>query len=75
MSTVAVVPAYNNESSINALVREVRSYVDCVVVVDDGSTDETSTEAFAAGAQVYRHEVNRGKGAALSSGFRLALTR
>jgi glycosyltransferase involved in cell wall biosynthesis len=44
-----------------------------VLVVDDGSTDETGARALAAGARVLRHDVNQGKGAALQTGFDAAV--
>ena len=44
-----------------------------VLVVDDGSTDETAGRAEAAGATVLRQRPNRGKGAALRAGFRWAV--
>jgi glycosyltransferase involved in cell wall biosynthesis len=50
----------------------VRSYLPTVLVVDDGSTDDTGRIAAAAGARVLRHPANRGKGAALATGWRTA---
>ena len=71
---VAVIPAYNEAGHIGAVVHAVRQFVDEVVVVDDGSGDETGAEAHAAGAHVYRHLVNRGLGGGLATGLRAALT-
>ncbi len=67
-----IIPALNEEQRIAAVVRRVRELGPAVVVVDDGSADGTSREAEAAGATVLRHEVNRGKGAALQTGFQYA---
>jgi glycosyltransferase involved in cell wall biosynthesis len=67
---VAVIPAYNEERFIGSVVLRARQYADAVVVVDDGSTDATAEIAAAAGAIVARHEHNRGKAAALNTGFR-----
>jgi len=67
-----IVPAYNEERRIAAVVRSVREQVPVVVAVDDGSRDGTAREAEQAGAVVLRHETNRGKGAALETGFRYA---
>ena len=68
----AVIPAYNEERFIGSVVIKVRKYTDAVIVVDDGSRDATAEIAQAAGAIVVRHEKNRGKGAALNSGFQKA---
>lgn len=69
---IAIIPAYNEERFIGSVVLQVRQYVSHVIVVDDGSTDNTAQVAEVAGAQVYRQEQNSGKGSALTSGFRLA---
>ena len=70
-----VIPCFNEGASIAPLVREVHQHVALVVVVDDGSTDDTSPLAAAAGATVLRHERNLGKGAALKTGLSAALAR
>ena len=67
MKTIAVIPAYNEARAISEVVTSVSSYVDEVVVVDDGSTDETFVLASKAGAKVLRHFINRGQGAALQT--------
>ena len=64
-----VIPAYREAPRIGAVVRAVHAQSLAVVVVDDGSTDTTAAEAEVAGAQVLRHPVNRGKGAALATAF------
>jgi glycosyltransferase involved in cell wall biosynthesis len=66
---VAVIPAYNEERFIGSVVLRARACVDAVIVVDDGSRDATAEIAERAGAIVVRHEANRGKGAALTTGF------
>lgn len=71
---VAVVPAYQEGPRIAAVVEATRRYLP-VVVVDDGSTDDTASRAEAAGATVLRQLPNAGKGAALRAGFRRALER
>jgi glycosyltransferase involved in cell wall biosynthesis len=71
----AVIPAFNEESTIGRVVGAAREQVPDVVVVDDGSTDGTAREAARAGAVVLSHRANRGKGAALRTGFRHALDR
>jgi glycosyltransferase involved in cell wall biosynthesis len=68
-----LIPAYDAQSAIGRIVRECIALGFQVVVVDDGSRDATGAAASAAGAQVLAHQVNRGKGAALRSGFRHAI--
>jgi len=69
---LAVVPAYNEEANIHQVVKNLRQFVDKVVVVDDASTDKTFSEAQKAGATVIRHKLNRGQGAALETGHTYA---
>ena len=64
-----LIPGYHEQGRIGAVVRAVAAYVKTVVVIDDGSGDRTAEEAREAGATVLVHEVNRGKGAALETGF------
>ena len=72
---IVVVPAYNEDATIDGVVRELRGEGLEVVVVDDGSTDETGLAARRAGAQVLRHAINRGQGAAIQTGIEHALRR
>ncbi len=60
-------PAYNEERYIGSVILKARQYADEVVVLDDGSTDDTSEIARLAGATVIRHEENKGYGAAIQS--------
>jgi glycosyltransferase involved in cell wall biosynthesis len=69
---VAAVPAYNEEKTIAKVVVRAMKHVDRVVVVDDGSLDDTATIAERLGAQVVRHEGNLGYGAAIRSCFDVA---
>jgi glycosyltransferase involved in cell wall biosynthesis len=73
----AVIPCKDEADRIAATVRAVRAIpgVDLVVVVDDGSTDETSARAHDAGAHVVRHARNAGKAAALVTGVRFVRDR
>jgi len=73
MKICAVIPAFNHESTIFKVVKKTRHQVDHVVVIDDGSTDNTARLAEDAGAHVIRISKNRGKGNALRIGFRYAL--
>lgn len=72
--TVALVPAFNEERFIGSLVLAVQSYVQLVVVIDDGSSDRTVEIAEKAGATVIQHTINQGKAAAVNTGFRYART-
>jgi Glycosyl transferase family 2 len=72
-SCAVVIPCFNEGASIAPLVAAVRQHLPTVLVVDDGSTDDTSALATAAGATVVGHERNLGKGAALKSGLSRAL--
>ena len=72
---VAIIPALNAARTISAVVRDSLAHVDQVIVIDDGSTDSTGANAAEAGATVIRHAMNRGKGAALKTGFQWAATR
>ena len=66
---IALIPAYNEAAGINGVVSGASAYLP-VLVVDDGSTDNTPGLAEAAGAIVLRQVPNQGKGAALKAGFR-----
>jgi glycosyltransferase involved in cell wall biosynthesis len=69
-----VIPAYNEEEGIGAVVDGLRSCAAWreLLVVDDGSSDRTAANAEAAGARVLRHPYNKGNGAALKTGIREA---
>ena len=69
---IAAIPAYNEEQFIGEIVSKARRYVDEVIVVDDGSTDNTSEIAQAAGAEVIKHETRQGAGAATKTAFETA---
>jgi glycosyltransferase involved in cell wall biosynthesis len=68
-----VVPAYNEEKLIGSVLDSMPDFVDTIVVVNDGSTDETSNIAQAKGALIVTHSKNRGVGAAFHSGINKAL--
>src|SRR5881296_619086 len=67
--TAAVIPAYQDEKHIGNSVRRTREQLDYVVVIDDGSTDQTAQRAREAGAEVIVHDQNRGKGEAIKTGL------
>jgi len=64
---LAGIAAYNEARYVGSVVLQARQYVDEVIVIDDGSTDNTARVAELAGATVIRHNENRGKGAAIQS--------
>lgn len=75
MKVIAVIPAYNEAARIGAVLERVRPLVDELVVVDDGSADDTFAVARATGVVALRHAINRGQGAALKTGTLAALER
>jgi len=72
MKTLALIPAYNEEERIGKVVKKTLKYCD-VIVIDDGSVDDTGKRAEEKGAFVIKHEKNKGKGDALITGFNYAL--
>src|SRR5215510_679448 len=75
--TSIVIPAYNEAAAIGAVVRDLLTSAGWreILVVDDGSTDDTGAQATAAGAHVIRHPYNKGNGAAVKTGIRHATGR
>jgi len=73
-TVLAIVPAYCEGRFVGQVVRQILHYVQVVLVVDDGSSDNTASEAEAAGAKVIRHSANQGKGAALKTGLAYAVS-
>src|SRR2546422_11538824 len=73
-ATSIVIPAFNEATSIASVVGDLRSAGSWheILVVDDGSTDETSARASVGGARVIRHPYNKGNGAAVKTGIRHA---
>jgi glycosyltransferase involved in cell wall biosynthesis len=72
---VAVIPCYNEQETIKTVVSKAFKYVHRVIVVDDGSKDQTGEEAMLAGAEVLTHPYNQGKGAAVKTAFLHLRTR
>ncbi len=66
---IAAIPCLNEEAFIGDIVTRAKKYVDKVIVIDDGSTDNTSEAAQAAGAEVIKHETKQGAGAATRTAF------
>ncbi|WP_435181715.1 glycosyltransferase family 2 protein [Halorussus sp. AFM4] len=69
VDVLAAIPAYNEGATVGEVVSRVRRHVDEVVVVDDGSDDDTVEAAERAGATTVCHDTNRGYGAALQTAF------
>lgn len=72
MLTSVVIPAFNESASIGPLVADLGASAPWheILVIDDGSSDETGARAEAAGARVIRHPYNKGNGAAVKTGVR-----
>jgi glycosyltransferase involved in cell wall biosynthesis len=68
-NAMALIPVYNAAAHVGKVVQRAAGEVGRVLVVDDGSTDGSGEEARAAGAEILRHAVNRGKGAAWRTGL------
>jgi glycosyltransferase involved in cell wall biosynthesis len=75
LKAAAIIPAYREERHISDVVRRTRQQLDHVVVIDDGSSDNTARCARDAGAEVIVHSQNRGKGEAIKTGLRHWLDR
>ncbi len=73
-AVTVVIPACNEAGAVGTVIRELQSLGAWheIIVVDDGSSDETGAEAEAAGARVIRHPYNKGNGAAVKTGIRAA---
>ena len=69
---IAVIPAYNEESTIGEVIKRVQKYVNEIIVVNDGSTDSTAKIADEAGAFVFTNDYNMGLGVTMKNGLRIA---
>jgi glycosyltransferase involved in cell wall biosynthesis len=72
LEVTAVIPAYNEHVAVGSIALQASKFVDRVIVVDDGSTDNTAEIAKLAGAELIKHTKNMGKGVALKTGFEAA---
>lgn len=70
---IIVIPAYNEEKTIQEVVKNAIAHANRILVVNDGSTDRTATIARNAGAMVVSHSLNRGLGGAIGTGIAAAL--
>jgi glycosyltransferase involved in cell wall biosynthesis len=75
MNVIAVIPVKDEEQTIGTVVTMVKEHINEVIVVDDGSVDDTRRCAKEAGATLVSHTLNRGVGAALRTGYRIALEK
>ncbi len=69
-----IIPAYNEGPRIGKVIREVKKYTQNILVIDDGSKDQTSAVAQTSGVTVLRHRLNLGKGAAMTTGVEAAFS-
>lgn len=72
---VIVIPAFNESKTIEKVIKGIKPYANEIVVVDDGSYDDTGLKAKKVGAIVVYHKKNRGYDASIEDGFREALKR
>jgi glycosyltransferase involved in cell wall biosynthesis len=72
-NTLAIIPCLNESLTIEYIIHKAKKYVDCVLVIDDGSSDNTTTIAKNAGAIVLDHKTNKGKSQAIKTGFHYAI--
>ena len=72
LKVIVCIPCYNTAFYIADVVTNAKKYVDEVIVIDDGSSDDTADIATAVGAQVVIHETNKGYGQSIKSGFEVA---
>jgi len=73
-SIVICIPAFNEEKNIARLIIDAKKYTDKIIVIDDGSTDYTPIISRELGVNLIQHEKNLGKGAALRTAFKNAMT-
>ena len=73
MKTCLLLPAYNESSTIGRIIQNASLFVRRIVVIDDGSSDNTAEIAKAHGVVILKHAQNRGKGRALRTGIDYAL--
>lgn len=70
-----VIPAFNEEENIGGVLKRIPSFIDQVLVVNDGSADQTEIVAKENGAEVFNHKKNKGVGATFNTGVKLMLEK
>lgn len=76
MKIIAIVPAYNCERTIQKVIEDLNNhFVDKILIIDDGSHDQTAKKVRETGTEVISYRKNKGLGYALRLGFREALKR
>lgn len=75
MSTCVIIPTYNESKAIASLINQIQKKGLKVIIIDDGSNDDTARIASDAGAEVLRNQANFGKGASLIKGYEFALSQ
>ena len=70
-----LIPAYNAQGTLGSVLKKIEPLKSDIIVVDDGSSDETKRLALENGVQLLEHSLNLGKGAALRTGFQYILQR
>lgn len=73
LKVCVIVPTYNNGNTIDAVLRDLSKYTNQIIVVNDGSTDQTNEILTAFSGQVVHDKKNRGKGWAIRQGFKRAM--
>lgn len=71
--SIVIIPCYNEEATIGKIIFKARNFVNQVLIIDDGSSDNTKKIAIDFGATVITHKTNKGKSAGIKTGFRYAL--
>lgn len=75
MRTCVIIPTYNEAKAIGGLINQIKAKGLEVIIIDDGSSDDTVKIAEVSGAQVLRNQVNLGKGASLIKGYNFAVAQ
>ncbi|MFH1712853.1 MAG: glycosyltransferase family 2 protein [Candidatus Jacksonbacteria bacterium] len=75
MKIFIIIPAYNEAQTIRQVIQDVQKFCSNIIVVDDGSSDDTYNSARTLGVKVLRHIINRGQGAALQTGIEYAFAQ
>ena len=80
MKLIIIIPAYNEEKTIGSVIRGIPENIfgiseKEIIVIDDGSTDNTAKLSQEAGARVVSHPENKGLGTAFSTGIKEALSK